>query len=134
MKIHEMEINITRSEFETLKAEVQVVRVEACPLEAFTKFRDNVQTDHASFVKDIDDKLNSLHNAVNGDMKTIIVETKNEFDKTQSQMEEKITHAAQQYTTTQLQYTAIRDEVNKLGATNVSVHEVVQQLKEESVR
>ena len=40
--VHKM---VTRAEFDALKAEIQVIKVETCPLDIFTKYRDKVQLD-----------------------------------------------------------------------------------------
>ena len=77
-----MEVNVTSGELETLKAEIQVLKVESCPLETFTKFRDNVQRDHAGFTQSNEDKLSNMHSTVNRDMQTIIDAAKTEFDRT----------------------------------------------------
>ena len=102
MKIHEMEINVTRAEFEALKAEIQVFEVETCPLDIFTKFRDNVQKDHAIFTVHNNEKLEAVHATINTDMKTVIQETKVDLDRAHRDMEQQLTNNTPQITTTQL--------------------------------
>ena len=98
---------VTKAEFEALKKEIaneiQVLKTELCPLEAFLNFRENAQSDCAKFEEDTGRKINPVYDSVVNDMKIIVRESKNEFDKTQSAIESKVAAITQEITNLSIQ-------------------------------
>ena len=116
-----MEVNVARGEFETLKVGIQVLKVESCPFATFTKFRENVQRDHATFTQSNEDELSNMHSPANRDMQPIIDAAKAEFDRTHKEINERATNATQQITSSQVRITAIKDEVGIIATATQTV-------------
>ena len=122
----------TKAELEALKndvrTEIQALKTESCPLELFVKFRENVQTDHASFTSTNDQKLNSMHDEINNSMKRIIQECQAEFERTQKTVTGQISDIMQQLNAIQIQQQIAQGSQQGPGPQPTQVEALVQQI------